>query len=141
MQLDKSTNRILYDVKFRDDRKVQAMVDNILAPDETDLSILPTNVKEFIQHAKCLTQEDVKLLQNPPTLSPIEKEWKAVHDQYGHLPLSIMDKLVENNILPSKFSKMKGKKMICPSCMFGKMCRRTWRSKGQEKSDNNTKIT
>lgn len=42
----------------------------------------------------------------------------------------MMDRLlVDNNILPAKFKKMKGKSVICPSCVFGSMKRRAWRNK------------
>ena len=86
IQIDNSSNKILYDVKFQDDRKVQALEDNILTSDESDLSILPNDTKEFINIAKCLTEDEVELIRNPPILSSIEKEWKALHDQCGHLP-------------------------------------------------------
>ena len=127
---DEVTKKINYDVKFRDDRKITAHEDNILSNDETDVSLLPNEAKEFISTARCLTAEEIRMIKEPPVLSNIEKEWKSIHDQYGHLPFASMDKLVTNNILPSKFKTLKGKRFMCPSCMFGKMRKRSWRSKG-----------
>ena len=41
-----------------------------------------------------------------------------------------MDKLVQHNVLPGKFCKLKGKPILCPSCMFGCMKKRACQSKG-----------
>ena len=61
----------------------------------------------------------------------MQNEWKLLHDQYGHLPFDKMDRLVEWNNLSQKFKCLKGQKVFCPSCVFGKMRKRTWRTKGQ----------
>ena len=53
-----------------------------------------------------------------------------------------MDKLVANNLLPKKFKTLKGKPVMCPPCMFGRMRKRAWRTKGvhhksiRKKQDN-----
>jgi len=49
---------------------------------------------------------------------------------YGHVSFSNMDKMVLNNLLPQKFKELKGHKIMCPYCMFGRMRKRSWRSKG-----------
>ena len=127
---DDYSNETKYDIKFRDDRKILAYEDNILASDESDVSILPNDVKDFLKNAKCLTAEEISMIRSPPVLNELQKEWKILHDQYDHLLFAMMDKLVTNNILPNKFKVLKGKQIICPSCMFGKMRCRAWRTKG-----------
>ena len=42
-----------------------------------------------------------------------------------------MVKLVESNILPKKFTDLKGQKKICQSFIFGKIQKQAWRAKDQ----------
>ena len=119
--LNDTTSKVNYDIKFRDDRKITANEDNILSKDETDVSILPNDAKDCVHTARCLTAEEIKTIKEPPVLSNLEQEWKSIHNQYGHLPFTSIDKLVTNNILPSKFKVLQGKKFMCPSFMLGKM--------------------
>jgi len=118
-----------YHVRFRDNRHVIASFDNLQAQNETDVATVPITNEDYANEVKCLTQHELHLLRNPLPLSQLEKEWKITHDRMGHLPYAMMDRLVENNILPSKFKKMKGKSILCPSCVFGRMKRRAWRNK------------
>ena len=48
------------------------------------------------------------------------------HDRLGHLPFVDMFKLVKNGRLPKKYLQLKGKKIVCPSCVFAKAKRRNW---------------
>ena len=130
--LNKNTNSPCLEIKFGDGRRVEASLDNVMAEDETDISVIPLTATEFVEHAKCLTEEDIKLLQHPVPLTKLQKEWKVLHDYYGHLPFAQMDKLVKHQILPQKFAKLRGKPVLCPSCMFGRMRRRAWRAKGDK---------
>jgi len=133
IKVNDKADSILYSITFRDDRKVTANPNNILASDETDVSIVPTTTQDFVHHSKCLTKEEIELIRHPHPLSKLQKEWKtAIHDQFGHLPFAKMDWLVENNMLPAKFKQLKGSTIICPSCMFGKIRKRAWRSKGNK---------
>ena len=117
---------------FKDGRRVIANKNSIMADDETDISQVPYTSEEFLQNAKCLTQEELNLLKHPLPLSSLQREWKILHDKLGHIPFADMDKLVQNDVLPSKFRKLKGKPILCPSCMFGRMKKRAWRSKGAQ---------
>ena len=128
---DPSTKDILYEIKFRDDRRLKTFKENIMAKGETDVSLLPNEVSDFIHQSKCLTADEVEMIRNPKKLTNLQKEWKIIHDQYGHLPFSMMDKLVENNLLPGKYKALKGQNILCPSCIFGKMRKRAWRSKSK----------
>ena len=128
---DSMTNELLYEIKFRDDRRITSAKDNLMASDETDISILPNEASDFVKQAKCLTADEIAMIKNPVKFTELQTEWKVLHDQYGHLPFSMMDKLVANNLLPKKFAKLKGKAILCPSCIFGKMRKRAWRSKGK----------
>ena len=90
----------------------------------------PIKPREFLKHSLHLTEEDIQKLKHPLPLTKMEREWLDIHDQYGHLSFREMDRLVENNMLPVKFKNLKGKHFMCPSCAFGKMRKRAWRSKG-----------
>ena len=82
-----------------------------------------------MQHAKCLTEDESKLLKHPLPLSLLQRGWKVLHDKLGYIPFADMDNLVQHNVLPAKFRKLKGKPMLCPSCMFGHMKKYAWQSK------------
>ena len=72
------------------------------------------------------------MLQNSDKLSDLQKEWMLLHDQYGHLSAAKMTKLVDFGVFPRKFMKLQDKRIICPSCIFGRMRRRPWRTKGDK---------
>ena len=74
----------------------------------------------------------MRKLQQPLLLSPLEIKWRKLHDRHGRIPYEQMDKLVEHGIFPKKFSELKGKGVMCPSCIFGQMRRRPWRVKGKK---------
>ena len=121
----------MVDVRFRDDRKETAHVDNILSSDETDVSIVPTTDKDYAEQTKCLTYNEIQMIKNPQPLSTLQQEWKRLHDKLGHISFSNMDKMVENNLLPKKYAVFKGKSILCPSCIYGRMRKRSWRNKSK----------
>jgi len=118
-------------IKFKDDRTLCANIDNIKSPDETDVSIIPSKSSEYASHAKCLTAKELNMLKHPLPLSKLQKDWKMLHDKLGHIPFATMDKMVMNNILPRRFEKLKGTTILCPSCIFGRMRKRPWRTKSK----------
>ena len=126
IKCDKTSNAPLLEIKFKDGRKVDSAIDTIMATDENDVGQLPYSTNEFINHAKCLTADELNLIKNPLPLNKLEREWKVLHDKFGHIPFSDMDKLVDNDVFPSRFKPLKGKPILCPSCMFGRMKRRAW---------------
>ena len=123
-----------YHIKFKDNREVRSPAEMLKSTDKTDMATIPINPKDFVENSKMLTVEELKNLNHPLPLSKLEKEWIRMHDKYGHLSFAEMDKLVINNVLPKKFAKLKGKTFVCPSCAFGKMKKRVWRSKGSANS-------
>ena len=56
---------------LRDNRKVVATVDMLQAQDETDLASIPVKAKEFVEQAKCLTQEEIQQIKAPAQLTPL----------------------------------------------------------------------
>ena len=118
-------------VKFNDSRKAEAHPDQITSEEENDVANIPVSPQEFLQNAKYLNEEHLKQLQNPKQLSEMEIEWKRLHDCHGHLAFSDMDKLTAHGVFPKRFGAMKGKTILCPSCIFGKMRKRSWRVKGK----------
>ena len=111
----------MFDIKFRDDRKITPREENIMTNDETDVSLFPNEASDYVRYAKCLSVADMELIRNPQPLTPLQQEWKSIHDQYGHLPFAIMYKLVQNNQLPKKFEKLKGKE-YCAHPVFLAKC-------------------
>jgi len=89
VQQGKKSNNVIYNTKFRDNRRVMALEDIITSNDETHVSILLEKAQDFVNNSKCLTVEEVQMIRKPPIISPLENEWKVVHDQYGHLPFAM----------------------------------------------------
>ena len=112
-----------------------------MAMDETNVSQIPYTYEEFIQNAKCLMAEELELIKHPLPLTPIQREWKVLHDKLGHISFKDMDKLVQHGCLPRKFNSLKGTTILCPSCMFGKMKKRAWRTKGSKNMKHIRKAT
>ena len=131
---DKNKNVPIFNITFKGDCQIEAQMDQILVPDETDIGNIPVSTEDFLEAAEHLTADDIKLIQSPEILSTLQIEWKMLHDRHGHTPFSDMDRLAECGILPGKFKQLKGQKFLCPSCIFGRMRKRAWRKKGKYKS-------
>ena len=80
-----------YHITFKDSRKIKSISDNLRSADETDMATIPTSPKQFIEHSKMLTEEDIKNLQHPLPLTKLEKEWIKIHDRYGYMSCTEMD--------------------------------------------------
>ena len=70
--LDKQLQDYKFDIKFKGGQKVITSRDSIMALDETDVSQIPYTSEEFLQHAKCLTAEELDLIKRPLPLSPVQ---------------------------------------------------------------------
>ena len=92
-----------------------------MADDETNVSLIPCTSKDFLYHTQCLTKEEIDLLKHPLPLTDLERQWKVLHDKLLHILFSDMDALVKHNILPQKISKLRGKSILLPWCIFGHM--------------------
>ena len=57
--VDGTNKNVLYDLKFRDDRRITTNKDHVFATDETDVSILPNDAEDFVHQAKYLTAEEL----------------------------------------------------------------------------------
>ena len=125
-------NLTQYKIKFKNNHTTTATSSQLTAPDETEISDIPTSPEDFIANAKFLDSTELALLAKPLPLNKLEVEWKRLHDKLGHLPFGELDKLVKHGILPSKFKSLAGKQILCPSCIFGRMRRRQWRFKGKK---------
>ena len=121
--MDPTLGTPLFTIKYRDSSRVKATKDMILAKDEDDLASLRIQPSEFLQHAKCLSEDELTFIKNPQPSSQL-MEWIRQNDRIGHMSFADMDKLVKGGLLDKNFSSLRGRKMLCPSCMFGKMKRR-----------------
>ena len=119
-----------YIIKFKDNRMQECFRHNIQSSDDTDLASTLSTVDDYEKAALHLTDDDILQLKNPTPLTSLQQQWVHLHHQLGHLPYAAMDDLVMRGKLPVKFSKLKGKPIICPSCTFGRMRKRQWRFRG-----------
>ena len=91
IRYNNKTGAPVVDVKFRGGRRLESALDTISALDETDITNLPYTSNDFVEHAKCLTSDELQQLQHPLPLTKLERQWKILHDKFGHIPFSDMD--------------------------------------------------
>ena len=92
---------------------------------------MPESTEVIKQILNNLSDEELQALLTPTNLSPLQLDFLSLHNKNNHLPFPMMHRLVKLGYLPSKFSSLSSdKSLICPSCIFGKMKRRSWRSRG-----------
>ena len=132
--VDKEQSKIVANIKFTGNSKVTVNFDQIMSLDETDVTTIPFTAADYVEQAKCLNSEELQILQKPDTIFNLQKEWMSLHDQYGHLSSAEMERLLDFGIFHKKFKKLSNKKIICPSCIFGRMRKRPWRHKGVMKT-------
>ena len=128
--LDKERSKIVMGIKFTGNRRVTANLDQIMSSDETDVATIPFTAEDYVEQAKCLNAEELQILKRPDTMSTLQKEWMSLHDQYGHLSSAEMERMLDFGLFHKKFKKLSDRKIICPSCIFGRMRKRPWRHKG-----------
>ena len=88
-----------YHIKFKDNRMVKVKADNLRCPtSENNLATVPITPQDYLDQPKNLIEEDLQFVQNPTPLTSLEQEWLSLHNKYGHLSFTQMDKLVENNM-------------------------------------------
>ena len=121
-----------YLIKFKNNNSATASINQLTADNEIELGRIPMTPEDFIVQARILDDSELSLLTNPLPLNNLQIEWKRIHDKFGHLPFAEMDKLVHHGVLPSKFKSLSGTKILCPSCIFGRMRRIQWRFKNSE---------
>ena len=131
VKYDHLKSQIMVHIKFSGNRKVKAHPDQIMSKEETDVATIPYTATEYLEQTKCLNAEELSMFRNPEKLSDLQKEWMLLHDQYGHLTSAEMSKLVDFGVFPRKLKKLKDKKIIYPSYIFGRMRKRPWRTKGE----------
>ena len=72
-----------------------ANLDQIMSLDETDVATIPSTSVEYTEQAKCLNEEELQKLKHPDTMSELQKEWMMLHNQYGHLSTTEMERLLD----------------------------------------------
>ena len=53
------TKELVYDIKFKDGRRITSNKNNIKSSDETEVADIPTQAKDFIKHAKFLNEQEI----------------------------------------------------------------------------------
>ena len=134
----------IFSVVLNDGTIIQVAKEFLSQLDDDDLALIPITQDQVQEHIQRLDSETLEALLNPPRQSDLVQEFMAWHNRSGHLPFTTMFKLCENGYFPKRFLQLKrdGVKLICPSCVFGKCRRRSWRTRGQPgsiRSDLETK--
>lgn len=131
VNLNEATSTYKYDVALRDGSIMEVTKEFLSPMDEHDFALLPIELQDVQAHINHLDPETVEALLNPALKSEEVLEFIAWHVRAGHLPFSVMANLCDAGQLPKRFKKIAlDKKVVCPSCVFGKCKRKPWRTKG-----------
>ena len=114
---DDATLRI--QVRTKNDEIIETTKESLRSPTDPDIGWIPASIPEKEATASTLSEEDIKKISDPVTLSPLQEEFLALHERLWHLPFSVMFRLVKLGFLPLKFRKLKNKAPPCVSCLLG----------------------
>jgi len=81
-----------------------------------------------------LVNEDAfaTLKEAPDVYASTDKgELLRYHYRFGHMPYNKLQALARAGIIPKRFANVQSPR--CAACMFGKLTKRAWRTKGQKK--------
>ena len=98
--------------------------EHLRAPENPDISWIPSSVPEYRSTVNLLSQKDIEKLISPIHLSPLQQEFLSVHHKLFHLPYTTMLRLAKFGILPRRFLKLRNDLPPCVSCMFGQAHRK-----------------
>ena len=128
IKTDPETNLESYKVIMNNGNEVQVPQEFLADLSDSDVGQIPVTIDQVKEHLPKLTKDELEALVCPVEKDPLVSEFMAWHDRSGHLPIPDMFRLAEEGLAPSKFLKLKDKKLICPSCLFGKAHKRRWRT-------------
>jgi len=121
-----------YDVILLDGSVLTVRKEFLSPIDEPDLVEIPITLDEVQAHIDKLDPATVEALLNPAAQSDKISDFLGWHIRAGHLPFKDMATLSDHGYLPPHFKKIaQSKKVVCPSCVFGKGHRKPWRTKGK----------
>ena len=69
--------------------------EHLRAPENPDISWIPSSVLEYKSTANLLSQEDMEKIVSPIHLSPLQREFLSMHHKLFHLPYTTMLKLAK----------------------------------------------
>lgn len=124
----------MFDIEFKDGRKVQATRENLELSETPDAFDIPTKARTIIEVAASMSKKNLHALMNPEVLTPLQQLWIWWHEVLDHLPRVRMNRLVEKGSLPSKFKILKDWHFVCASCLLSQQRRTSWRSKRKPSS-------
>jgi hypothetical protein len=117
MQL-KCNVRLLDDSTKLVDPKTQNFIENPY------FAIIPQTSEEYCKDAVHLNPLDLEHILKPITLSPLQEGMLSYHYCLHHEPFPKMIILSENSEIPKRLASLKGRCLICISCLFGKAHKR-----------------
>ena len=125
IQTDPENHTETYSVIQNDGHQLDVTQEFLRLPSD-DVASIPVTLNQVQQHLPKLSPAELKALLHPVEQDYLLQRFMAWHDRSGHPPFSDMFQLLEQGIAPKEFLKLKGRKLICPSCAFAKAQRRKW---------------
>ena len=91
---------------------------------------MPITAPQIREHATFLDTDTLQAILRPQSYPPRYPEFILNHDKLRNLPFIKIFKLVDRDRLTKKFLELKGKTIVCPSCIFAKVKHRAWGGHG-----------
>ena len=85
----------LYEIEFKDDRKVQTTREHLELQETPDAFAIPTQARQILEVASTIPQEVLDKLMCTDVLTPLQQLWLWWHEVLDHLPRVGMNRLVE----------------------------------------------
>ena len=80
-------------VRSKNDELIETTKESLRSPSDPDIGWIPTSIPEKKATVSTLSDDDIKKISDPVTLSPLQEEFLALHERLWHLPFSVMFRL------------------------------------------------
>ena len=124
IEMNADSNTEIYHVALPDGQEKTVTQEFLMDPTDNDVGLIPVSLDQVKTHLHQLSSDEIEALAQPVEPDQLLQEFMAWHQRSSHLLFQDMFRLAENGLAPPKFLKLKGRKLICPSCLFGKAKRR-----------------
>ena len=121
-----------HSVKLSTGKTVKTNASHLQLLEQPDLTNIPTDIDTYCKEVKTgVTEEDIKQMARPQSLTPLQQELVFWHNQLYHLTFHHLISMSRLCIIPKHLAKCINHIPICVSCQFGQAHKRQWCNKGK----------
>ena len=87
------------------------------------------SIEEYASKFHNLTPLQLEDISKPKILNKYQQDLVSLHNKINNLQFPAMIKLAKNRNVEKRFAKLKNRRPVCMSCLFGRSHLQTWRFK------------